>query len=169
MAETDLEDELPTPDDSPSESASGPDGVCLPGVRPALPDAFDLELEKALPDVSILPVMVTPLVDPVVGLPEAPSPYPAPPLPELPDDNQDPIARISPLREVADSPSLDVFPSYLVSPAGSAYEPVTFPITPSVREDDVYRPPAGPAMMDQYLSRDGDLLLGDSTDTSSIR
>ena len=133
-----------TDPESASGSASGPDGVCLPGVHPALPDAFDLELEKALLDVSILPVMVTPLVDPVVGLPEAPSPYPAPLLPELPDDNQDPIARISPLREVADSPSLDVFPSYLVSPAGSAYEPVTSP-------------------------RDGDLLLGDSTDTSSIR
>ena len=99
--ETDLEDELPTPDDSPSGSASGPEGVCLPGVRPALPDAFDLELGKALLDVSILPVMVTPLVDPVVGLPEAPSSYPAPPLPGLPDDDQDPIARISPLREVA--------------------------------------------------------------------
>ena len=90
--ETDLEDELPTPDDSPSGSASGPEGVCLPGVRPALPDAFDLELEKALLDVPILPVMVTPLVDPVVGLPEAPSSYPAPPRPELPDDNPDPIA-----------------------------------------------------------------------------
>ena len=48
-------------------SASGPEGVCLPGVRLALPDAFDLELEKALLDASILPVMVTPLVDPVVG------------------------------------------------------------------------------------------------------
>ena len=51
-----------------------------------------------------------------------PSSYPAPPLPELPDDNPDPIARISPLREVADGPGLDVFPSYLVSPARSAYE-----------------------------------------------
>ena len=123
-----------------------------------------MELEKALLDVSILPVMATPLVDPVVGLPEAPSSYPAPPLPELPDDNPEPIARISPLREVAVSPSLDVFPSYIESPAGSAYEPVTSLITPSLREDDVYRPPCSPATMDQYLSRDGDLLLGDSTD-----
>ena len=70
--ETDLEDELPTPDDSPSGGASGPEGVCFPGVRPAPPDAFDLKLEKALLDVSILPVMVTPFVDPVVGVPEAP-------------------------------------------------------------------------------------------------
>ena len=111
--------------------------------------------------MSILHVMVTPLV---VGLPEAPSSYPAPPLPELPDDNPDPITRISPLREVAESPSLDVFPLYLESPSSSAYEPVTSPITPSLREDDVYRAPSSPATMDQYLSRDGDLLLGDLTD-----
>ena len=48
--------------------------------------------------------------------------------------------------------------------AGSVYEPVTSPITPSLREDDAYRPPPSPATMDQYLLRDGDLLLGDSTD-----
>ena len=82
----------------------------------------------------ILPVMATPLVDPVVGLPEAPSSYPAPPLPVLSNDDQYPIARISPLQEVADSPTLDVFPSYLLSPAGSEYEPVTSPITPSLRK-----------------------------------
>ena len=33
-----------------------------------------------------------------------------------------------------------------------------------MREDDAYRPPSSPATMDQYLSREGDLLLGDSTD-----
>ena len=65
-------------------SASGPEGVCLPGVRPAPPDILDLELEKVLLDVSILPVMVTPIVNPVVGIPGAPSSYPAPPLPVLP-------------------------------------------------------------------------------------
>ena len=74
------------------------------------------------------------------------------------------FSRISPLREVADSPILDVFPSHLESPAGSEYEPVTSPITPLLREDDAFRPPSSPATMDQYLSRDGDLLLGDSTD-----
>ena len=51
---TELEDELPTPEDSPSVSASGPEGVWLPGVRPALPDVLDLELQKALLAVSIL-------------------------------------------------------------------------------------------------------------------
>ena len=63
-----------------------------------------------------------------------------------------------------DSPILDVFPSYLISPACSVYEPVTSPITPSLREDDDYRPPTSPATMDQYLSGEGDLLLGDTAD-----
>ena len=143
-------------------SAFGPEGVCLSGVCPAPPDVLDFE--KPLLDVSILPVIVTPIVDPVVGLPESPSSYPAPLLTVLPNDDPDPIPRISPLREVADSPILDVSPSYLVSPAGSVYELVTSPITPSLREDDAYRPPSSPATMNQYLSRDGDLLLGDSTD-----
>ena len=41
------------------------------------------------------------------------------------------------------------------------------PITPSLREDDAYRPPSSLATMDQYLSRDGDLLLRDSTDSTT--
>ena len=65
-SKTNLKDELPTSDDSPSMSVSDPVGICLPGVRPVLPDILDLELQKALLDVSVLPVMVTPIVDPVV-------------------------------------------------------------------------------------------------------
>ena len=125
---TDLEDELSTPDDSPSTGAPRLDRVGLPGVRPAPPDVIDFELEKALLQVSILPVIVTPIVDPVVDLPGAPSLYPEPPLPVLPMDA------------------------------------VTSPISPYLREDDVSRPPSSPATMDQYLSRDGELLLGESTD-----
>ena len=115
-------------------------GSVFRGVCPAHPAVLDLELEKVFLDVSILPVMVTPIVDPVVGLPEAPSSYPAPPLPVLPNDNPDPSLRGSLLREVADSLVLDVFPSYSMSPAGSVYEPVTSPITPFLWEDDYYRP-----------------------------
>ena len=108
-----------------------------------------MELQKALLDLSILP---------------APCSYPAPPLPVLQNIDQDPIPRMSPLRKVADSPILDVFPSYIESPPGSEYEPVTSPITPSLWEDDAFRTPSSPATMDQYLPRDGDLLLVESTD-----
>ena len=41
------------------------------------------------------------------------------------------------------------------------YEPATSPITPYLQEDAAYQPLASPATMDQYLSRDGVLLLGD--------
>ena len=114
----------------------GSEGVSLQRLCPALSDAIDLELEKALLGVSVLPVIVTPLVVPVVRSLEVPSSYLEPPLPGRSDATLDPVARISPLREVADSPILDVFPSYLASPAGFVYEPVTSSITSSLREDD---------------------------------
>ena len=139
-------------------------GVCLPGVRPAPPDLTDLELEKALLSVSVLPVMVTPLVAPVEGFPVAPSTYPEPPVPVQPDADPGATSRVSPLWVAADGPILDVFPSYLISPACSVYELVTSPITSSLQEDADYRPPLSPATMDQYLSGEGDLLLGGKAD-----
>ena len=151
-----LVDELPTPEDFMLFSDSSPEGVCFPGVRVAI---ADLELEKTLLSMSVLPVIVTPIVDPEVVSPVAPSSYEEPPLPVLPDDDPGATSRIYSLWVAADSPILDVFPSYLISHACSIYEPVTSLISPSVREDDDYRPPPSPAIMDQYLSREGDLLL----------
>ena len=127
-------------------SASGPEEICPPGVRPALPDVLDLELQKALLDVSVLPVVVTPLVDPVVT---------RPPLPVPQSNDQDPIPWVSPFREVTNSPILDVFPSYLESPPGSEYEPMTSQITPSLREDNALIQLSSHATMDQYLSSGG--------------
>ena len=89
------------------------------------------------------------------------SSYPEPPLPVLPNDDDPGVrSRMSPLRVAADSPILDVFPSYPISPACSVYEPAISPITPSLREDVDYRPLSSLATMDQYLSIAGDLLLG---------
>ena len=162
--DTDLEDELPTPEDSMLLSDSSPEGVRLPGVCPAPPDLADLELEKVLISVSVLPVMVTPLVEPVEVFPVAPSTYPEPPVPVQPDADPGATSRVSPLRVAADGPILDVFPSYLILPASSVYEPVISPIKPSLQEDADYRPPPSLATMDQYLSGESDLLLGDTVD-----
>ena len=145
-------------------SDSSPDGVRLPGVPPTPPDLADLELEKALLSVSVLPVMVTPLVDPVEVFPVGPSMYPEPPVPDQPDADPGATSRVSPLRVAADGPILDVFPSYLILPVCSVYEPVTSPLTPSLQEDTDYRPSPSPATMDQYHSGEGDLLLGDTAD-----
>ena len=161
---TDLEDELPTPGDSPSTGVVGSEEVVLPGARPAPPDVIDFELERALLQVSMLPMKVTPIVDPMVESLGTPSSYPAPPLPVLPMDEQIPVSHTSPLREGAGSPVLDVFPTYTMLPAGSVYGPATSPVSPSFWEDDVSRPPSEMAPMDQYLPRDSEVLLGESTD-----
>ena len=63
-----------------------------------------------------------------------------------------------------DDPILDVFPLYLISPADSVYDPVTSPIMPYLQEDADFLPPDSPATMDQYLSVEGDLLLGVTAD-----
>ena len=99
-----------------------------------------------------------PLEEPVEIFPVALSTYPEPPIPVLPYNDPDAPSRVSPLRVAADQPIMDWFPSYSLSPACSVYEPVTYPLAPSLQEDADYRPPPSPATMDQYLSSDGDLL-----------
>ena len=117
-------------------SGSSPKWIRLPRVCPAPPDLADLELLN----VSVLPVMVTALVEPVEVFPVAPSTYPEPPVPVQPDADPGAMSRVSPLRVAANRPILDVFPSYLISPACSVCEPVTSPITWSLQEDADYMP-----------------------------
>ena len=95
----------------------------------------------------------------------APSAYPEPPVPVQPDASPSVTSWVSPLRVAVDDPIIDVFPSYMISPADSVYDPVTLaPITPFLQEDADFLPPDSPATMDQYLSVEGDLLLGDTAD-----
>ena len=152
--DTDLEDELPTPEGSMLIGESSPEGVRLPEVSLAPLDLEDLELEEELLSVSVLPAIVTPLVEPVEAFPVAPSAYPEPPVPVQPDAAPCATSRFSPLRVAADGPILDVFPSYLILPSHSIYDPVTSPLTPSFQEDADCRPPTSPATMDQYLALD---------------
>ena len=63
---TDLEDELPTPDGSMSTDAVQPGEVVLPADCHAMRGGVDLELAQALLEVADLPMMVTPIMDPVV-------------------------------------------------------------------------------------------------------
>ena len=81
--DTELEDELPMLEGSPLLCISSPEEARPPGVRPAIRELVDLELERALLCVSVLPEMVTPLEEPVEGFPTAPSSYPEPPVPVL--------------------------------------------------------------------------------------
>ena len=165
---TDLEDELPTPDGSPSTDAVKPGEVILPEVGPA-PRDVDLEVARALLEVAVLPLMVTPIIDPVVELSMTSALYPVPPIPGLSVSDQVPVLVASPLREVGGSPVRDQSPSCLVSPPGSVSEPIPSRISPSLRTDDVSGPLSGMALMDKYLPRDASLLLGSQWTSLSCR
>ena len=69
-----------------------------------------------------------------------------------------------PLREADNRPTIDLFPSFLISPAQSYYEPVTSPITADVHDYSGYLRLDSPATIDQYIAADGDLLLVDPSD-----
>ena len=71
----DLEDELSTMDGCPSMDAVKPGEVVLPEMCPAPRGSIALDLAKALLEVSVLPPMVTPIVDPVVESLGAPALY----------------------------------------------------------------------------------------------
>ena len=88
---TDLEDELPTPDGSPPTDAVKPGEVVLSEVCPAPRGGIDLELAKALLEVAVLPMMVTPIMDPVMESSVTPALYPVPPIPVLSVDEQVPV------------------------------------------------------------------------------
>ena len=162
--DTELEDELPTPEVSPLSHDSSLQGVRLPEVCPAPRAIVDAELEKALLSVSILPGMVTPLEEPVEVFRWLRLRIWESSVPVLSNDDPGAQSGVSPLWVTADQPILDLFPYYSISPAGSVYEPVTSPLTSSLLEDADYRPPPSPATMDLYLSSDGDLLLGGAVD-----
>ena len=162
--DTDLEDELPTPEVSMLIGDSSPVGVRLPGVSVAPPNNSNSKLKNKLLNMSALSAIVSPLVEPVEALPVAPSAYPEPPVPVQLDAAPSVTSRVPPLRVAVDGLILDLFPSYLISPAHSDYDPVTSPITPSLQEDADCLPPNSPVTMDQYLSMDINLLLGDTAD-----
>ena len=81
---TDLEGELHTPVGSPSTDAAKPGMVVIPEVGPAS-WGIDLELARALLEVCVLPLMVTPIIHPVVETSVTPALYPVPPIPVMSD------------------------------------------------------------------------------------
>ena len=105
--------------------------------------------------------IVSPLQDSDTALPVSPSQYPAPLVPDpAPTSQLSPV----PLRVVNALPSIDLFPSYTMSPAHSYYAPATSPITTNVPDTSEYLSPGSPTAMDRFLAGDGDLLLDCSSD-----
>ena len=109
---TDLEDERPTPVGSRS-----------PGIDKSVPlsetSGVDLELVRALLEVGVLPVMVTPIVDPEVGSSMTPVEYPVLPIPELSLVDLVPLEVASPASLAGGSPARNESLLCQVSPPGS--------------------------------------------------
>ena len=106
-----------------------------------------------------MPLIVTPITDPVGESSVTPALYPVAPIPVLSVneqvpvleyvDDQVPVLGSSSLREVAGSPVRDDSQSYLESPPGSVSGPIPSLISLSLPTDDVSRTQSGLAPMDQ--------------------
>ena len=131
-------------------------------VCPAPRGGFDLELAKVLLDVSVMPMMLTPIVDPMVYSVVSPAAYPEPPLPVVLKDV--PVPESSPWPSVADSPVRECSLSVRASPIGSGYGPTPSPTSPSSRIVNGHGPPARMAPMDQCLPRMGSPFGEESSD-----
>ena len=163
---TDLEDELPTPADSPVSGVVRSAVTEEPQVRPVLKGGFDLELAKALLYLSVMPMMIAPIVDPIVSPVVSPAAYPVPPIPVELADEQVPLLAAPPVR---DSLVRECSPLPLASPGGVNVQPTPSSLSPSIRLADVPDPlPAHMATMDQYLPRKQATLEGESLDSPGL-
>ena len=146
---TDLGDELPTPDDSPSTDVSKP-------VLSSTSSGVDLELVWALLELEVLPAMVTTMT---------PAGYPVPPIPEMSVVDSVPLMVASHARPAGGSPVRDESLLCQESPPSSVSEAVPSQISPLLRSADVDSLPSGLAAMDQYLPWGASLPVGESTDS----
>ena len=137
--------------------SSVPERTAAPGFAAVYSDDgySDDGLEDELLNVSPLSTIISPLPHSDSALPVSPSRYPEPP-----------ASLLSPvqLRVVNTLPSIDLFPSYTLSPAHSCYAPATSLITTDVPDTSEYLSPGSLAAMDQFLVGDAELLLDCSSD-----
>ena len=183
---TDLEDELPTLEDSVMIGGASPERVAIPELGVAPPDDSETDLEDELLNMSPLPTVVSPLTEPVpVIVFTATCAGSAGPCLQCrvagcstPGGGRTTMDQYI----AADADLLLGDPSdlHLLSlpllpvPVPDISDPVAVG-TPSVGEsglvplvvpsdDSGYLPPDSPTTMDQYIAADADLLLGDPSD-----
>ena len=138
---------------------ASPERVAVPELGVAPPDDPGMDLKDELLQISPLPTIVSPLPEPDETLPVSPSFYDqCSSLPVLGQPDPAPTfeSRFIPLREADERPTIDLFPSYIISPAQSY--PVTSPVTLDIQDVSECLSPGSPATMDRYLAEDGDLL-----------
>ena len=101
-------------------------------------DDPETDLDDELLRISPLPTIVWPLPEPDVALLVSPSLYPAQPVPAPPNPAPTSGSRFVPLRVVDELPTIDLFPSYTISPAHSYYDPTTSPVTSDLPDASEY-------------------------------
>ena len=150
---TDLEDEWPTLVGLPSPGFDR----CVPHSATS---GVDLELARALLEVGVLPVMVTPIVDPEVGSSMTPAEYPVPPIPELSLVASVPLEVAIPASPAEGGPAQNESLLCQVSPPGSVAQAGPSPTSPVLRST-----PSDLAAMDQYLPWSASLPVGETADS----
>ena len=155
---TDVEDEQPAPVGLPSP-------VVVKSVPLSASWGVDLELTRVLLEVGVLPVMVTPIVDPEGESSMTPAVYPVPPIPEFSVVVSDPLEVASPARSAGGSPAQNESLLCQVSPPGSVAQAVPSPTSPVLRSTPDVSPPSGLAAMDQYLPWSDSLPVGETADS----
>ena len=93
---------------------------------------------------------MSPLPEPDEAFPVSPSLYPEPPVPSQPNPAPMFESRFVPLRDEDERPTIDLFPSYIISLAQSYYDPVTSPVTLDIQDVSECLLPESPAAMDWY-------------------
>ena len=148
---TDLEDERPTPVDE-----------CMP-LYPN--SGVDVEVARALLEVGVLPAIVMPIVDPVVGFSMTPATYSVPPLPMMSLMDSVPLEVAPPAGLAVGSPARsEALLSQVSSPASVASSGLS-PSSPVLRSAPDVSPPSGLAAMDQEFPWSASLSLGLSADS----
>ena len=129
---THLEDERPTPVGSPVAAID--EGMPLSPTMGA-----DVEVARALLEMGVLPAMVTPIVDPAVGLPLSPATYSVPPVPLMSVGDSLPLEVAAPVGLAVGSPARNEMPLHLVSPPASVASPGLPPSSSASRPGGSHR------------------------------
>ena len=149
---TDLENELPTPANTPVSCEVRPVITDDPTVRPEQEDNLDLELAKVLLDVSVMPMMISSINDPMVSPAMSPTEYAAPAIPTESADERVPGVVFPPAPVTTCSLIREYSPISMVSSGGVDTRP-TSPLLSPIRPltDELDPPPRRRVTMDQYL------------------
>ena len=155
---TDVEDERPTPVGSPSPVDDG-------AVPLSAPSGIYMELAHVFLEIGVLPAMVTPVVEPEGESTMTPAKYPVPPIPELSVVVSDPLEADSPAGPAVGSPARDQSLLAQISPSGSVAQAFSSPKSPVLRSMPDDSPPSGAVAMDQDLSWNAPLQMGESSES----